>query len=248
MVTSSKRKRTKLVALDNEDAARLDHVHTFRITSFEALHRLFFKGRSIDAAKAWVYKMRDAGYLLTADKAIGLNAAIYLTRSARQQVYGERVRKPNPYLSENELPVAYGILWYCCLGPSVIDKLDGRRFAETFPELTTPGPADRIDNNLPTDRYYLDDAYSPRRLGYVHVDTGQWAPRIRGRYYGIIKDRYRFQAWRRFIEEDERFAVTILTGDTPTGRKKLDIEKALGPGHPAVPYRVVAVPGLLDLL
>lgn len=241
-------RRARRRALSDADRIRLDHVHTFRLTTFEALHKVFYADRSLDAAKAWAYRMRDLDYLAVVDNALGTRAACYLTKRARQQLYGERVRRPNPYVAEADVPGVFAALWYCCLDETPRKKLSAHDFANAFPELIGAAPEDRIENRMTRDAYFLDDSYAPRRLGYLLVDTGTDPRHVRTRYYKTVRDRSRFRRWREFIEYDHRFAVTVLTTAPPRDVRRRVIEQALGRGHPSAPYRVVPVPGLLELM
>lgn len=242
------KRRARVRALSDDDKERLDHIRMFRLTTFEALHRVFFTGRSLDAAKAWAYRMRDLDYIAVVDNALSTRAACYLTKRARQQLYGERVRRSNPYVSEADLPGAYATLWFCCLDARPRKKLSAAAFTEAFPELVETSPSDRAENRMLRDAYFLDDSFDPRRLGFLLVDSGTDARHLRARYYKAVRDRMRFERWRELIERDRRFAVTVLTTSPPRDIRRSVIERALGTGHPSAPYRIVPVPGLLELV
>lgn len=247
MVGEQKPRNVRLTPRDT--AILRDHVSCFRMTTTRAVHRLHFEPEDLEvaAAKSWLRRMREGGYLATADLYGESSTKVkyfYLTEhGAKQVVYGE-TRVPSGHVAAGRLPEAFGVLSFCCLGPRVYRKLTPQELEQRLTTLFD-------GNNLPREPYYLDDhpaddVDAPEyKLGYIYVDKGGSTPywRVVERYHRIIAQRREFRPWRDYFDKG-RFIVTIVTA---TAGKKKQIENALEERPNPVPFRVDVRPELIHL-
>lgn len=230
MVTS-----TSQVRLTERDLEILEHMRTFRMTTMPVLHRLFFADQDIDAVRSWKRRMRGAGLIDTAPF-VRYEKYLHLTLAGWKKL-GEQPPKGRTTLTEFPLARQYGMLAFCCLLDTVQRKLTAREFVEKFPSLA--------DNSMPKDYYYVDKDSQPQRLGFIYVDHGRKAERVYQRYRDIIRQRFKHPPWRQDVIERGRFIVAIVTAKP--AKKKL-IEQVFAKQKLWIPYRVEAVPDLIDLI
>ena len=221
--------------LTARDVEILDHVRTFRMSTREVLHRLFFAGQDIEAVKSWIRRVKRARLIDTGDF-IKPRKYLYLMPEAVQKLYGEPAKAAGP-LTAFPLARQYGILAFCCLLETVQRKMTSREFCDKFPKLA--------DNTLPKDFYYVDKETSPQRLGFIYVDHGRNAQRIYQRYRTIVARRFDLPTWRKDVIDRERFIVAIVTAKP---EKKKRIEEVFADKRPWVAYRIDAVPDLIHLI
>lgn len=220
----------------------LAHIRAFRMSTFEVLHRLFFEDNEPEAVKSFVHRLREAGYLDTADL-IYPRKYVYVTPMTVRRLFGESGKGAKP-LGVYALARQFATLSFCCLGDTIQRKLTATEFREKFPTLS--------DNTLPKDFYYVDKDTSPQRLGFIYVDHGGSDPRrIYQRYRRIVTQRFRFPAWRQEVIDRDRFIVAVITAKE---ERKKRIEEAFAE-HQAVradnrlvSHRIEVVPDLIHLI
>lgn len=213
----------------------LAHIRAFRMTTMPVLQRLFFADQDVEAVRSWKRRLRRAGLIDTAPF-IGSDRYIHLTVAGWKKL-GDEPPKGRTTLTAFPLARQYGMLAFCCLLVTVQRKLTGQEFIEKFPALA--------DNALPKHYYYVDKDTQPQRLGFIYVDHGRRAQRIHQRYRDIVRQRFNHPRWREDVLNRDRFIVAIVTAKP---QKKKLIEEVFGEQKRLVPYRVEAVPDLIDLI
>lgn len=195
------------VELSERDRSILaTHLPRFGLTTYDVLHRLFWGGNQMSAVKKWVQRMHEGGYIAKADLGPPRAIFFYLTKKAVSEFnLIPRLARPIPV---PEIPRAYGILSFCCLGTSNYRKLTAAEFEQRFPAL--------VSKHLEQDFYYLDhdytaDGHSPcNRLGYIYVDTGKRVRDMRVRYESVVALRLKDGSWSELISSG-RFVYSIVT-------------------------------------
>jgi hypothetical protein len=227
------------VTVTERDERILAHVLRFRVTTYEALKRLFFPENGLDAVKSWVRRMQTGGYLRSAHL-LAPRRYYYLTpKAARLFGASDKVARD---LEGGGLLRVYGILAYCCMEGRVRRKLSRQEFEGTLPELVQPSLV------ASSTSYYLDDDEvlgrpSKRRLGFVLVDSGRASRRIHSQVRHVIAERFKFPEWRQLFADD-RFILAIVT---VSPQRKEAIEKTLRASSHTVPWRVAVVSDLKAL-
>lgn len=227
--------KTRKVRLTDRDAEILrDHVGCFRMTTYEAVRRVYWPGETIHAAKSWVRRMREAGYLGDAPLYGGLNY-YYPTHAAATEFQLESGSEG--FRSPVRLAQVYGMLAFCCLGEQIHMKLSPSQFREKFPELV-------IGKQIP-EEYYLDKEGERGRLGYLLIDTRRPLRRIRDRVRTLISERLQRESWKHSIIRKGRFVITIVT--IREARIK-QIARYVEDLHKEIQFRYAFVPEIGELL
>lgn len=228
------------VTVTDRDARIFEHVLRFRITTYEALKRLFFSENGLDAVKSWSRRMQTGGYLESAHL-LAPRRYYYLTpKAVRLLGASDKVARA---LGGGALLRSYGILAFCCMQERVRRKLSRQEFEGTLPELVQPN---LVASSM---SYYLDDEQpdperpNKRRLGFILVDSGRDSRRIRTQVRHVIAERFRFPAWRQLLADD-RFILTVIT---VSPQRKEAIEKLLQASSHTVPWRIEVVSDLKAL-
>lgn len=226
---------SKTIRITDRDVRILgDHVACFRMTTYEALQRIYWPDGEINAAKSWVRRMKEAGYLSGAPL-YGAHRYFYPTAQAVNEFQLEHATVG--FRKAVQLAEAYGILDFCCLGHRPLRKLSPLAFRENFPELV-------LGRQVPSE-YYLDDEGGRRRLGYIFVDTRRQLNKIRARIRTLISERLGSEAWKLSIIQKRRFVIAILT-IRPQRQKQ--IAQYVEDLHPEIEFRFACIPALGDLL
>jgi hypothetical protein len=195
------------VELSERDRSILaTHLPRFGLTTYDVLHRLFWADHQMSAVKKWVQRMHEGDYIAKADLGPPRAIFIYLTKKAVNEFnLIPRLARPIPV---QEIPRAYGILSFCCLGTSRYRKLTAAEFEQRFPALK--------GKHFEQDFYYLDhdyadDGHTPcNRLGYIYVDSGKRVRDILRRYESVVARRFKHGAWSELLSSS-RFVYTIVT-------------------------------------
>jgi hypothetical protein len=216
-----------------------EHFGRFRITTVEALHRLYWSDRTVDAAKKWTGRMRVGQYLRCGELANGRRFFYPTHKTAVLAGFSRRfVRPPRGF----DLARYYGILSFCCLGATRYEKISTIEFGQRFAALC----ARQLDQSLYyADTDYTDDRYTPRmRIGYLLVDAGSRVRQILARFHRVISQRLSTPLWHQWIERG-RLIVAVVTADPDKQRR---LREALTNVRQPVPYRVEVRPDLLDVI
>lgn len=212
---------------DNDLRLLRDHVADFRMTTYDVLRCLDY---SYNAAKKWVGRMKQAGYLSDA-QLCGRTKYFHLTpKAAADLQLPESLGKPLSVSRRND---ALAMLAFCYLGDRRFRKLTVRDLRKTFPELD--------QNRLPPDRYYLDEDFSAdrfpakRRLGLILPDVARTTMSIAKRCHELIAQRMRIDPWRTNVIHPGLFIIAVVT---PSEGQKGQVEEQLNGRHRHVPIRV----------
>lgn len=142
---------------------------------------------------------------------------------------------PPRLLTEQSLPAALAIAWYCV--HTNVDRLTNREFQQKFPYLWRPA--------LKSSSYYTKRTPAGVKLGLLLVDRGGAARRIKGKIRRIVSQRESIPAFTKLIRA-HRFRVTVLTG---LESQQAAIRRQLGrDSYRRVEVEVVLVPELGELL
>lgn len=109
-------------------------------------------------------------------------------------------RAPRP-LTEQSLPVALAIAWFCIR--TGVARFTDQEFRQRYPELWKAG--------LRSSAYYLTETPQGLKLGIFLVDRGGTPRRLKGKIRRLITQRAALPAFAALIEA-KRFHVTVLTG------------------------------------
>ena len=197
-----------------------DHLPRFRLTTNEALRRVFRAG-SMNVVHKWVSRRRQQGYLSTAPLPGDTGQDYHqLTERAAEQ-FGVEPKTAEP-LRGQTFTRCYGMLSFCWLGPRLYRKLSVDEFIKAFPELVHR----RLER---PNNYYLDDDYrqdgrpARKRIGYLYIAPGKSDVAIRKRLRELVSQRLRLWPWKGLITDRDRFIITLVTTDDDR-KWKLEME------------------------
>ena len=142
------------------------HVERYRITTVDAVHRLFYAGKSRDAAKKALNRMVDADDL----------ASVPIGKRTFYQIHGTAP------LTSQPLWERFAVLTFCVMREPAQKRLTPQEFTELFPEFqNAPGisPAHQ--------HYFLPLAGSPR-LARALVDSDADADRVARKCRETLRD------------------------------------------------------------
>ncbi len=235
----STRRRVRLQPRD-EQILR-EHVACFRLTTYGALHALFWPDDTLNAAKSWVRRMREGG-LLASVPLYGRTRYFHVTAKAARLLHLDS-RAPKPQKAAY-LATTFGRLAFCCLGQTHHRKLSVVDFKTKFPELVLPRDAN--------DGYYIDrtlhqttSAPERTRLGFIFVDDARSLRRIPVVLNRLISRRLRIPAWKSDVIRKQSFVITVVT---TTDGKRNAIEQAIVGLHPEMLFSVECCPDLRNVI
>lgn len=206
-----------------------EHFARFRITTVEALQRVYWSDHTVDAAKKWAQRMRLGRYLLTGVLGDGRRFLYPTSTMVAQAELPRRIaRPPKGY----DLARLYGVLSFCCLGETRHEKISSVEFHRRFEHLC----AKSLDQSL----YYVDTDFADgrlsanKRIGYLLIDAGARVSQIVSRFRHVVSHRLNVPLWHQWIERG-RFIVTVVTADPD---KQRQLREALTAIRQPVPFRV----------
>ncbi len=224
------------------DAAILDHLKRYHLTTPEILHRLFFPGVGINP-------VRKVTARLCRERRIRpcrlFDQRKYFILTPREAVrLGEHRSVARPFEYQG-LVNAYGVLSYCV--QTSTQKFTPKEFRDKFPELVIPGV--RLGN------YYIDVEETPHgsqppqgrksRIGFMLVDYGTSETTILKKLRKIAARGFTLPAFTGLIQKGN-FVNAIIA---PTATKAEAIKAALlGEAPGFIRYRVEVVEALGELL
>src|SRR4051794_38740856 len=218
------------------DAAILEHLRRYHLTTPEFLHRLFFAGAGLNAVRKVTSRLIRERRISPARLYEQRKYFVLTPREAERLGEHRSIGRKFEYQG---LVNAFGLLAFCV--ENGVRKFTPREFAATFPELVIPG--------VRSGNYYLEPEEPPEgrkhRLGFIHVDYGTSPETIVKKVRKIIARAFTLPAFSRLIQTGN-FIIAIAT---PTAAKAEEIKTALMTEPPtAVRFRIAAVPELGELL
>ena len=222
--------KPKEVRLTERDQAILEHVHRYRISTIEVLHRLFWEPSTSLNAVSQVLKRLD-GVLQTAPL-VGPRRYYLLTpRAAREFGEEEDFAKP---LGTTSLARHYAMLEYCCLADQRREHITAREIRDGFPRFNIRGVARNG---------YFHTATEPAKLGWLDVDCGGDAARRARKCFEQYRKRAEHAAFADLIDRG-RFGITLVT---TAEAKREALLRALDAFDP-FPVEVVVMPSVRDII
>ena len=231
---------TDMIRLTERDEQILkEHFARFRITTLEALQRVYWADRTLDAAKKWSQRMRAGQYLRHGELGNGRQFFYPTHKTVALAGLSRRATAPP---KGYDLARLYGVLSFCCLGPVRHEKIASMEFHQRFQKLCAPS----LDQSL----YYADTDFETdrfpkhNRIGYLLVDAGSRVRQMLQRFRHVISQRLKSPLWHQCIERD-RFLVTVVTADPDKLRR---LGEALAAIHQPVPFRIEVRLDLRDVV
>lgn len=223
------------------DAAIMEHLRRYHLTTPEVLHRLFFPGVGLNAVRKVTGRLVRERRIRPCSL---FDQRKYFILTPREAVRLGEHRSVARKFEYQGLVNAYGVLSYCV--QTGTKKFTPKEFREQFPELVIPGV--RLANYY-IDTEFIGDGETPEgrksRLGFMLVDYGTSEQTILKKLRKIAVRGFTLPAFTRLIQRGN-FVNAIIA---PTVAKAEAIKAALlneAPGF--IRYRVEAVEELGELL
>lgn len=227
--------KTRSVRLTDRDRDILEHVARYRVTTIEALHRLFWEPETTPNAVSQVLaRLVSGGHLACIEGLLGAQSG-YLFTASEAREYGEDEDFARPPGAAS-LVRHVAMLEYCCLGGARRDHITDREIRANYPSFDGRGIARHG---------YFHTCEEPPRLGWLEVDCGNNpANRVRKCAKQFAK-RYDSPGLRfRELAVAGRFSIVLVTTSEP---KRRALQRALK-RHPAFPIGIVVSSRLRDLI
>jgi hypothetical protein len=218
------------VRLTGRDEAILEHVHRYRISTIEVLHRLFWEPGTTLNAVSQVLGRLDA-HLQTAPL-VGPRRYYLLTPEAARE-FGEEEEFARP-LGATSLARHYAMLELCCLSDERREHITPRELREGFPRFNLRGVARHG---------YFHTHGEPPRLGWLEVDCGGHAARRARKCLEQFRKRHQHEAFRELADRGQ-FGIALVT-TSPAKREA--IERALEKLDP-FPIEIHVLPAVRDII
>ncbi len=225
------RSAERTVRLTGRDEAILDHLRRYRITTIEALHRLFWGPTTTPNAVSQVLA-RLGAYVRGVD--VGNRSFYQLTpEAARESGEDEDFAK---FPGATSLARHYAMLEYCCLGDVRREHITARELRENFPSCDGRG----IARNA-----YFHTFEAPAKMGWLEVDCGNHAATRAKKCRKQFAKRYEAEGLRfRQLADAGQFGIALVTS---SAGKKQALERALAKLDP-FPIAIHISPTLRELL
>jgi len=204
--------RFGLTALDMQI---LEHVRRFGMTTQEVAHHLFYADATLEAAKSRLRRLREKGWLATADLSArtpdlrAKRSYYHLTPQALERLFA-RPAKYGKAQGPQALFEAYGILLFCCMRSIPRYRFMRSEFEQAYPDLSRPG--------LPARLYYRDIEDEQERIGYIYVHRSAHCRRVVRKCREVVAKRFRIPAWARRINQ-EGIVIAIVTSAPQSARQ-----------------------------
>ena len=208
--------RPQAVRLTDRDRAILDHLARYRLTTIEALHRLFWEPTTTANAVSQVLaRLAAGGYVQRIEESLSGSQNYYLLTAEAAREYGEDEDFARPP-GTTSLIHHYLMLEFCCLGDARREHITAQEIRTGFPNLNGRG----IARNA-----YFHTFDEPPRLGWLEVDCGNHAETRAKKCRKQFAKRYEAQELRfRELADEGRFGIVLVT--TSEGKKRA-LERAL---------------------
>ncbi len=222
--------------LTERDEAIVGHVHRYRLSTPEVLHRLFFEDSERNAVTKVTTRLTELEFLQN-HPLFGPNR--YFTLGCQGAKAFGLTQKKVGALGPQALYRDFGALGFFCLSDTPRKKLTVSDLA-CEPKLA-PILASKIDNS----HYYWDVNDGLERLGYLWVEGGGPVEHIvRKVQQDIIAPRISLPLLANYIQT-QQFVVAIVTC---TEAKRASIATSLKQIHTPAYFRVEVVSDLIHLL
>lgn len=213
----------------------LFHAARYRLTVDEAVHRIFYPGKSRDAARKSLERLRTKG-LLQSDR-VRARTFYYLTPKACSLLGFPPTRADQ--LGAQSLVENFAILAFCCLRHEPRERLTAEEFAQSFPEF-----ANEPGISLAHQHYYYDDLQGTWYFARATVDTGGSLAALKRKCRSIARHAANTAGLSQILMQN-RFMVTVLTGEETKARA---LAQALESEQTNIQYRVVYVPEIAEVI
>lgn len=220
----------RTIRLTERDREILGHIARYRITTVQAVQRLFFASLQQEAAESTLRRLREAGFI-ESRRLFETARYYYLTKLATHTLGKAESLARRP--GSQSVSTNFGVLAFCCLMPKLRELFTLDEFRTEYAPLFEPG--------LPSTHYYVDeDQAGVRRLGWIEIDGGADVRRLVRKCHHRVNRRLDLPAFRELIRE-KNFVVAILTGNP---EKAATIRAALESDRPLVEIRLAVCPDL----
>ena len=210
------RSAERMVRLTERDEAILDHIRRYRITTIEALHRLFWEPTTTTNAVSQVLA-RLSAHVRGVD--VGNRSFYLLTpEAARESGEDEDFAK---FPGATSLARHYAMLEFCCLGDPRREHITARELRENFSNFDGRG----IARNA-----YFHTFDAPAKMGWLEVDCGNHAATRAKKCRKQFAKRYEAEGLKfRQLADAGQFGIALVTS---SAGKKLALERALAKLEP----------------
>ena len=184
--------------LTERDREILRFAGRYRAFTRDMVHERFFEGQGRANAVRVLTRLVRRGLLRRVPFDPPRNYFVPTARGNRTIGFSDF---PPRLLTEQSLPVAMAIAWYCV--HAKVERFTNREFRETHPELWCPA--------LKSSCYYRKDTAEGRKLGLFLIDRGGTPRRIKGKIGRFVWQRKAIPGFADLIRS-RRFQITVLTG------------------------------------
>lgn len=197
--------------LTKRDKAVIKFVARYKAVTLDMVATRFFEGQTEKNAGRVIKRLVDRGLLRRVPYFPPRSYVAPTGRGIRTIGFPDFPPRP---LTEQSLPVALAVAWYCV--QENVERFTNKEFQATFPELWRSA--------LKSSSYYVRETDTGRRLGLFVIDRGGAARRIKGKIKRLVRQRESIPEFMDLIRA-RRFRVTVLTG---MESQKEAIRKQLG--------------------
>lgn len=198
------------LVVQDRDREFLDHVARYRMITREAVKKLL--GLDDDATKGLLKRLSA---LLQAHQLYRTTKYYMLTaEQARKMGVPEEATEP---FGPQALPIAFGVLSFCCMGPVIRHRYTRPDLLREFPELES------LCRDKYYLRYFLDEDGEQTRFGVIHVDLGGAYERIVRTLRTLIREGLQKDGLKDIID-DGLLTIAVVT---PAETKRRAIELVL---------------------
>jgi hypothetical protein len=198
--------------LSERDHLILEFAARYRAITADMVEERYFQGSATRVNAARVLRRLVGRGLLR--KVLYFPPRSYFAPTARgNRAIGSPDFPPRP-LTEQSLPAALAIAWYCV--HAKVEQFTDREFRETHPELWRPA--------LKSSSYYRKHDADRLVLGFFLIDRGGAPRRIKRKIRRIVAQRRSIPEFSDLIRA-RRFRVTVLSG---LESQKAAVRKQLG--------------------
>lgn len=220
--------------LGDRDFEIFEHVMRYRMTTREALHRLFFADSELNAVTKVTSRLTDHGFLNRYELYPGRSYYTLGPKSASfLGIPIKKTRDLGPLAKARE----FGVLSFCCLSNQLRERLTVQELAQRHPDLLLGG----LDNS----HYYLDRQEEVTRLAYLRIDLGGSIDHVLRKCREDIAARQGIAAFDHLLSLD-RFLIAIVTGREEKAERLRTAAQAFS--HWPVRFRIEAVADLVELV
>lgn len=187
--------------ITDRDNEILKHVARYKLTTPDALRRLFFADAKPGGEKNVLRRL--VGEYLQTQPLFGKRVYYQLTSLAAKTL-GESDESATPF-GPQALVRLFGVMGFCCLGKTIIQVFTRGEFIKAFPTF-----AESLD--LGQTHFYLDYDGRTTRLGQILVEQGGEYQRIINKCRKIVERGREITGFQEIIA-DELFVIAIILAE-----------------------------------